>query len=77
MASDAVIKTVADLIDRLKQYDMALEVFATWEGTVEPINVYQTPGGEVLIDADSNYYRAGWESGKREVGTRVRKLRDG
>jgi hypothetical protein len=48
---------VKELIEALRKFNPAAEVACTWEGTINPIEVYQKANGPVLIDGDNGDYR--------------------
>lgn len=52
---------IAELKEVLSQYPDTAEVLVTWEGIFESItteNIYQSPAGVIVIDADNNHYKA-------------------
>ena len=49
--------TVKDLIAALQEFDPTEGVAGTWEGVINPIEVYQKANGPVLIDCDYGHYR--------------------
>ena len=53
--------TVQELIDRLQQFNPDANMFATWEGTTQPFDVYEAADGQVVIDADNNSYQCKWQ----------------
>jgi len=53
--------TVQELIDRLQQFNPDANMFATWEGTTQPFDVYEAADGQVVIDADKNFYKHRWQ----------------
>ena len=59
---------IQKLIELLKKFGSKTNVRVTWEGQVidiKPKNVYPDNKGQVIIDADNNYYK-GALKGKRK-----------
>lgn len=59
-----MIRTVGELIDALSRFERGAIVLGTWESTIRELDVYSTPSGVVLVDADHSDYREEFESGK-------------
>jgi hypothetical protein len=59
--------TVQELINRLQQFNPDANMFATWEGTTQPFDVYEAADGQIVIDADRNQYQCQWQKTKCEV----------
>lgn len=59
--------TVQELIDMLQQFNPDASMFATWEGITCSFDVYEAADGQVVIDADNNYYKSKWQ--KQNVET--------
>lgn len=60
--------TVNELIKLLWEYNPAAEVDVTWQGRPAGIfaeNIYAAKNGVVLIDADNNFYRDDYVTGRR------------
>jgi len=58
------VKTVQDLLNALNTCPPDALVKGTWEGVVRPISVYKSADGVVLVDADNEYYREHFETGR-------------
>ncbi len=58
------------LIDILQQHGQQRQVLVTWEGIfqkIKPTNIYLSPNGRIIIDADDNRYKKGILSGEKKV----------
>lgn len=58
--------TKKELVECLDAFPNEARVLITWEGLVVeigPDNIYQAKSGDVLIDADNNYYKEKFQSG--------------
>jgi hypothetical protein len=56
---------IIDLIVALEDYDFDENVLVTFEGITRDISVYQAKDSTVLIDADDNFYKEDFLSGKK------------
>jgi hypothetical protein len=56
---------IGDVIKILEDYDWEEEVMVTFEGITRYFSIYQAKDGTVLIDADGDFYKDDFVSGKK------------
>lgn len=48
---------VHELVTDLQQFDQDAEVIATWEGTLQELEVYRAADGRIIVDAEDGHSR--------------------